>query len=321
MYGLQEVCRVCIRRILREVIEKEHPNLRKIRSRQRAPKKKRIKRRGLNLVPLNMGMVILRQFEAGGRDGDNDTRPSIEDHDSDDSISDSNDNIPAEASSEDHIDEEDEFATVLTKSKFQAEKKKIMDLISEESDKESSEDEGMDEMEAGEVAGNSGDASMDNGLEQSTNERQLPEADVNLANSEHLIEDSQDVNGMYPEQTFEDSDDSENMAFDVNEMLRRYAPPRYSSPTKIRCASNTSADTSETSGIGTDDHSDPDSNKPSPGTTPESSAEAMMAHDMDSTQIKDVKDSTDCMYTYMKDKVEQLPLPIALKAYLRYYRK
>lgn len=57
---LQESCRLHIRRILRDIIKSEHPDVR--RKRVRKPKRKRVRQRRINLVPMNAGMMVLNQF-------------------------------------------------------------------------------------------------------------------------------------------------------------------------------------------------------------------------------------------------------------------
>ena len=67
--SLQDVCRVAIRRILRRNIQIENPQLgrkRQKRAKRRPPMEKR---RRINLVPMQSGLMVLGQF---GGDSDSD---------------------------------------------------------------------------------------------------------------------------------------------------------------------------------------------------------------------------------------------------------
>ncbi|KAK3092070.1 hypothetical protein FSP39_024911 [Pinctada imbricata] len=107
-----------------------------------------------------------------------------------------------------------------------------------------------------------------------------------------------------------------------------------------RCLSSTSADTSETSGIGSlseasalgDDHFDTELghspiSKPSPGgsSTDESVVEpALEEADIDKEvkcELQPKEPYIDHMKINMQSKIDQLPLPEALKQYLMYYRR
>ena len=59
---LQDICRVSVRRILRHKIKTEHPESEKRvkrKPKRKPPKSRSGKHRRINIVPLNMGMMIL----------------------------------------------------------------------------------------------------------------------------------------------------------------------------------------------------------------------------------------------------------------------
>ena len=62
--SIQEHCRVGIRRILRERVKNDHPELEHRRRRPKKQRKQPSPRRGnrINMVPMNMGMMILGGF-------------------------------------------------------------------------------------------------------------------------------------------------------------------------------------------------------------------------------------------------------------------
>ncbi len=62
MLGLQDVCRINVRRILRKLIQAEHPNIGR-RKRLKKPKRKRLqRRRRINIMPMGMGTIVLGNF-------------------------------------------------------------------------------------------------------------------------------------------------------------------------------------------------------------------------------------------------------------------
>jgi hypothetical protein len=79
MLSLQEICRVCIRRILRPLIEAENPGLVRLRARPAPrPRPRRCltpRGRHVNIMPMNVGMMILGRYAADS---------SIDDDDDDD---------------------------------------------------------------------------------------------------------------------------------------------------------------------------------------------------------------------------------------------
>ena len=140
-----------------------------------------------------------------------------------------------------------------------------------------------------------------------------------------------------------DDDDDHDMQVDFLESLKRQArsscPPR-----KLRYSSNTSVDTSTTSGIGsyTDDHLDAemashmnDSQKTSPGTISmdgptelgrfSSKRQQMDCSDSEDAEEDDAEDKEESfpketLGKFLCESVETLPLPTALRSYVMYYR-
>ena len=139
-----------------------------------------------------------------------------------------------------------------------------------------------------------------------------------------------------------DDDDDDDMQVDFLESLKRRArsscPPR-----KLRYSSNTSVDTSTTSGIGsyTDDHLDAemashmdDSQKTSPGAIsmdgPELGKSRSKRQQMDCSDSEDGEGEEsdekeesfpkETLGKFLCESVESLPLPTALRSYLMYYR-
>ncbi|XP_064625900.1 protein-L-isoaspartate O-methyltransferase domain-containing protein 1-like [Lineus longissimus] len=64
--NLQEICRITIRKILRDVIQLEHPQ--NGRKKRKKPKKKRANKKRVNIVPMSMGMMILSHFDSDSDD-------------------------------------------------------------------------------------------------------------------------------------------------------------------------------------------------------------------------------------------------------------
>lgn len=138
-----------------------------------------------------------------------------------------------------------------------------------------------------------------------------------------------------------DTDDDDDMQVDFLESLKHRArsscPPR-----KLRYSSNTSVDTSTTSGIGsyTDDHLDAemashmDSQKTSPGAVsmdgPELSKLRSRQQQMDYSDSEEGEEESDdkegdsipkeSLGKLLRESVESLPLPTALRSYVMYYR-
>lgn len=138
-----------------------------------------------------------------------------------------------------------------------------------------------------------------------------------------------------------DTDDDDDMQMDFLDSLKHRArascPPR-----KLRYSSNTSVDTSTTSGIGsyTEDHLDAemashnDSEKTSPGTVsmdgPDPSKFGSRQHQMDCSDSEEGEDESDekegeilpkeTLGKLLRESVELLPLPTALRSYVMYYR-
>lgn len=129
----------------------------------------------------------------------------------------------------------------------------------------------------------------------------------------------------------EDSDsEDENFGFTNPKLLKRnvFAArtlPPVTTKVKVWCSSTASADTSETSGVSTmSDHSDIDSgkdglnsNKESPGT--DSGAWSHGSVD-NINETEEDKKPRETISKYLQEKIKQLPLPLALKSFLVYYR-
>ena len=128
----------------------------------------------------------------------------------------------------------------------------------------------------------------------------------------------------------DDSDsEEENFGFTNPKLLKRNVFAARTSPpvttrVKVWCPSTASADTSETSGVGTmSDHSDADSgkdglnsNKESPGTD----SGAWSHSSADNINENEETKSKESISRYLQEKIKQLPLPLALKSFLMYYR-
>lgn len=128
----------------------------------------------------------------------------------------------------------------------------------------------------------------------------------------------------------DDSDsEEENFGFTNPKLLKRNVFAARTSPpvttkVKVWCSSTASADTSETSGVGTmSDHSDADSgkdglnsNKESPGTDSGAWSHSS-ADNINETEETKPKEN---ISRYLQEKIKQLPLPLALKSFLMYYR-
>ena len=134
----------------------------------------------------------------------------------------------------------------------------------------------------------------------------------------------------------DDDDDDHDMHVDFLESLKRQArsscPPR-----KLRYSSNTSVDTSTTSGIGsyTDDHLDAemashmnDSQKTSPGTVSmdgpaergKTKRQPMDCSDSEEEDKEEESFPKETLGKFLAESVEALPLPTALRSYVMYYR-
>ena len=138
-----------------------------------------------------------------------------------------------------------------------------------------------------------------------------------------------------------DSDDHLNpKSYNIEEFLK--AGARESKPAKQRYSSTTSVDTSTTSGIGSfvEEHLDAelgrsDSEKTSPGWTNMDQdncggcSRSFKSHNMDIEEkaeeedVEEEESDTDkvTLSKVLKEDIDSLPLPTALKAYLKYYRQ
>lgn len=139
-----------------------------------------------------------------------------------------------------------------------------------------------------------------------------------------------------PDANWSDSDDDDGKSYNIEEFLRfgaRVKAPEV--PRKHRYSSNTSVDTSTTSGIGSynEEHLDAemgpsDSERTSPGWNPFEIERSVMRKPVQPMDIEedDEEDEPEddspkiTLSICMKEDIDCLPLPSALKAYLRYYR-
>ena len=135
-------------------------------------------------------------------------------------------------------------------------------------------------------------------------------------------------------------DSGDDMDFDDVQMLKRHNRYKESqSKLRVRSSSNTSGDTSETSGIGSfsensamgslsetsalgslgDEHEDEAPHlKPSPVSSLEDSP---LGKDVDEGMDVILKEeSKDSVGLYMRQYIDELPIPLALKTFLKYYR-
>ncbi|XP_067677709.1 protein-L-isoaspartate O-methyltransferase domain-containing protein 1-like [Haliotis asinina] len=304
---LQEVCRITIRKILRVNILASFPHLKNVRKKKREPVKKRAgKQRRINIVPMSMGMMILGQFE-----------------DSDD-------------------DEGGEPVRLIRRRRFL---RSVADAEEEEEgmeeDNEQMEEggaEGETEREGEAEAGASGEQQLKttrvrsaptrNGAASSGSHSSSTTASNNSSSRLHgigrFLADAHSSDDTDNDDDDEDHHDEDDEGVDIVEMLQLndVAKSGLSPPRKIRCSSNTSADTSETSGIGSlgDDPLEADtSHENSEKASPASSFEGSGNHAMDCTEQEDGRPRV-VVGTILRERIGQLPLPIALKTYLMYYR-
>lgn len=153
---------------------------------------------------------------------------------------------------------------------------------------------------------------------------------------EGLVEDISEDKGEVQSKSggsLEDLEDKEDMELDFTEMFP--PPPLPSSsgspPHKQRYSSSTSVDTSETSGIGSLSETSAMGSlgedlflmqAMSPSCSQANPVEGSPTDLFLGTECIDIDAAPkECIKTYMKEKIDLLPLPEALKAFLMYYRE
>ena len=386
-----------------------HPELSKVRKRVRKPKKKQSHgMSNINIIPMSMGMMILRQFnqdlnssdenerDDGSERGDTMDSHDVDDEDVDDGDVDDGDDDEVSAfknedSNEMEADDERVFASEnmektddkygdLDKKSETVESERMDEIYSQngakkvgikctgndsvvdsldkidEGSKESVSDYGSDDEVLDEVATANSRASLTDEIDRELNQalesrmnemRRMISEEISASRSHDPQKSPSPI--VPPDMSLSDSDeDDESKKFNVEEFIRQgareTAPPR-----KTRYSSNTSVDTSTTSGIGSynesynDEHlytdiCNTDSQKTSPGWT-NLETEVNGKQNCDKTTIKDGKNMTESqsgdeeqefeeeeiimkgkLSEYLRQDVECLPLPSALKNYLLFYR-
>lgn len=144
-----------------------------------------------------------------------------------------------------------------------------------------------------------------------------------------------------PEAHWSDTDDDtdDGRKYNIEEFIKYGAKGKnLEPPRKSRYSSSTSVDTSTTSGIGSfvEEHLDEemgqcDSEKTSPGWShlehEVAGSEKLQTMDVEETESGDEKSFDEngvpkiTLSVYMKEAIELLPLPSAMKSYLKYYRE
>lgn len=301
--SLQDACRVCVRKILREAIHKEHPTLE--RTRQRKPRRKRNRQKKINIVPMSMGMMILGQF-----DGSDDEERRAVIHTEDVDAEDESDGMSDREEEEEEESEGPESSMEAKSGKSASSTaarsvtSKSMPMLTVHQKKP------VKEVEREEFCDCKGEETVSSARSSRKNGHQVEKERLGRRSRAVPSDSGKDTSS-------DDSDDDFDMH--IVEMLRSSAMGmRESPPRKVRCSSSTSADTSETSGVCTvSDHSDESVGKPSPevGSPP-----MLLGSSNPSKPPLFSQDNQHSVKSYMKEKISFLPIPAALKAYLMYYR-
>ncbi|KAK7495927.1 hypothetical protein BaRGS_00012917 [Batillaria attramentaria] len=362
--SLQDACRYSIRSILRQNIYKEHPQLRfpqRKRQRSRPKKQRRARGRRVNIVPMNVGMMIMGNFD----ESDEGENYDEIDEDVNDLDRDSVDACPHESKTSDDEDtchsteEGNESKTEEGNSCDAKETSNDQKLVKSQTDGENNHNS--------KSKVNSADADTDpDGLEPeprpstssssgsgcAENKRASPssvcESSMTDNSSKRMrcadVDDGEEEESSSPgngfpirlirrsqrDMSLEDSD-FDGMELDHNgAILQAPATPTsvlqalnlLTIPRKIRCSSSTSADTSETSGFGSLGEEPLDlpglgCDKDSPGSSvEEENGGGASRSGCDATPEADGP----TFGLVMKEKIGLLPLPLALRSYLSYYR-
>ncbi|XP_041356622.1 protein-L-isoaspartate O-methyltransferase domain-containing protein 1-like [Gigantopelta aegis] len=335
---LQDICRISIRKILRENVLQAHPHLQGIRKKKKKPtKKKSHRRQRMNIVPMSMGMMILGQF-----DSDDDGHFRLHSSHSDTMRLESDEPDEVEDMAEDDVDEnktddtmEEDFTETGTSDNGAS-----ADVFEDASDVVVTEsklsENGQQESNNNNNCSRNGSKTRDK-IRFVTVPEEFPPVQTNGIEEQprrEKLREKQNNNSSC-------DDSGDDMDFDVVEMLKRHSRHKESqSKLRVRSSSNTSGDTSETSGIGSfsetsamgsvsetsvlgslgDEH---EGNvlhhlKASPGSSLEDSP---LGKDVEEGMDVNVKDEPkDSVGLHMRLCIDELPIPIALKTFLKYYR-
>ncbi|XP_074640861.1 uncharacterized protein LOC141898708 [Tubulanus polymorphus] len=313
---LQDISRLCIRRILCRNIRVEHPQ--NDRKRRKKPKRRRLRHKRVNMVPMNMGMMILGNFdsdsddsetnivgngETGSEETHNDTESGVE-HDTNEIDIDIDDDTPEPSHDKQSSDTPSKD---LYLSKYngccsasesaingqgscnpphKVEKPESDNLNVKEHNDEYSTSPGKDSTHSNaETSDTSGHGTMYSCSDRST---YSSSAEVSPSTS---VPDHDPVEGAVASMSpIEEETDSEAQRLpigDISELLRLRLRGE-----RRRCISH-------------DDDEDDD----------EEDSETMDCSDQEISSIPEVS-----FRFYMKEKVDLLPIPQALKQYLCYYR-
>ncbi|XP_050402614.2 protein-L-isoaspartate O-methyltransferase domain-containing protein 1 [Patella vulgata] len=336
---LKAACRLSIRRTIRTKIHLDYPELTKVNKQKKKKIKSSSRKRRINIVPMNMGMMILRQYDDSEESDDDGFSRQLR------NLRQSHPRVVEEDSGEhsDHADEIDNNISDLEMTKSENSKEVHIANQNESKSKEDAIDNVKDVDEMGESSSNIKwqypsvriDRSEPDSTEfgekaQKFNDNHCCHSPANQSSecaqstSNGKIAENGHSKCKNVKSVSTDESDDDNIDFDILEMLNRnrsvmrsLSPPR-----KIRYSSNTSADTSETSGFGSlgDEPSEVDSchssDKPSP-----SSSVGDEGMDCTEEEIPPPQPPKDNICTYMKGRINELPIPATLKSYLVYYRQ
>lgn len=406
--SLQALCRLSIRKVLRLNIHKLHPELgrRVIKKRKKPQKKPQSGLSHLNIVPLSMGMMILRQFDPDNQNFSNDDADDESndidrhtDEDSPDERGQENvENCVAEDEEETKMDnnkennakclgndvERDVFEVLDDKKDLDDATEKCSGEENKKNKTENKNDEknsdanvscssgvrvqhGTKQSQAGMASyGDSSESDYGSDYEESARHfdrristkidevKKMIFAELDQYSGE-LRQRGQQEKEQPPDIEFSNSDDDDElceMSIACEQKSRSSRKDNsWELPRKLRYSSNTSVDTSATSGIGSfsEDHLDhelggrTDSQKTSPGwgvLDAEPSKDCDMkgepmetesCEDGDEEQKNKEEENEEdeneeesepriTMSQLMKEDVDLLPLPPALRAYIAYYR-
>lgn len=336
--SLQEICRTGIRKHIRTLVYDEHPELKtpsatKKRKRPRKPKR----HRRINMVPMSMGMMILGHL-GDSEDSEEDSHciqlPSLRfpgqrgrfkldsleltsDEESASSLHSAGEESGGDTDKSDHSTpqemEKAQFSGSNNKQKEKKKAEKEEEMVKDA--KGSGNGEKEENMEV--------DVTSERDVQMELEEGGEPHMDSNITEGEKKNK------SQYAEEYTQARLERMSRALEMNVLqneacgqnlsetqatsLNCLSPPR-----KIRCSSNTSADTSETSGIGSigDEVSEPN-DKPSPSSSLEEEVDAPPSY---STSAVCSPESATVFRSHMMRKISMLPLPEALKSYVSYYR-
>lgn len=351
--SLQDACRCNIRSILRQNIYTEYPQLRfpqRKRRRSKSKKQRRGRGRRVNIVPMHVGMMIMGNFDESdegenydeidddvdddlGRDSPDESPQHCKTSDDEDEVTDGNSCKVKAAGDNDLITAKERTDTGKTDQNSKSE------VASGRQDTPEFEPEPSTSSSTGSGCAENKRASPSSLCESALNDngsKRMRCADTDQEEEEE--KSSSPGNGFpvrlrrrTPRDISLDEPDLE-MDGDQGAMLQAPATPTsvlqalnlLTIPRKIRCSSSTSADTSETSGFGSLGEEPLDLpglgyDKDSPGSSMEEDCGTNSSQAGDGC---DAAPGTEGLTfgQVMKEKIGQLPLPLALRSYLSYYR-